>query len=118
MALITATAGSSSAGPYQVVETTMTSADTLSFVAGTNQSLKLRNPTGSPVVITVVGTAPVSPFVPGTGTVFNTSAGKTITVTAGNILAVNLDKIAQYLGGNPLTVNVTGGAGCFAAIVA
>lgn len=118
MAVIVQTAASASAGPYQVVETTLTGTDTLVYVQGSNQSLKLRNPTGSPVSVTIVGTAPVSPLVPGTGTTFNTSAGKTISVLAGDIFAVNLDKINAYLGGNLSAVNVTGGAGVFAAIVA
>lgn len=117
MSVITATAGSSSAGPYQVVETALTASDTLTYVAGTNQSLKLRNPTGSPIVITIKGTAPVNPSVPGTGTTFDVSAGKAITVGAGNIMAVNLDKLSAFLGGTASAVAVTGGSGAFAALV-
>jgi hypothetical protein len=117
MTAIVATTGSASAGPYQIVETTLTASDTLSYVANSNQSLKLRNPTGSSIVITIKGTAPVNPTVPGTGTTFDVSAGKVITVTAGNIFAVNLDKIAQYLGGTATAVAVTGGTGAFAALV-
>jgi hypothetical protein len=117
MAVITQTAGSSSAGPFQITETTLTSGtDTLTYVAGANQSLKLRNPTGSPIAITVKGVAPVNPVVPGTGTTFDVSAGKVITVTAGNIFAVNLDKISAFLG-NTTTVNITGGNGAFASLV-
>lgn len=117
MSVIAATAGSASAGPYQITETALTSGtDTLTFNSGTNQSLKLRNPTGSPIAITIKGVAPVNPTVPGTGTTFDVSAGKVITVGAGNFWAVNLDKISAYLG-NTTTVNVTGGNGAFASLV-
>lgn len=117
MSVIVPTSASSAAGPYQITETTLTAADTFAFVSGTGQSLKFRNPTGSPIAITIKGTAPVNPPVPGTGTTFDVSAGKVVTVGAGNFWAVNCDKIAQYLGGNVAAVTVTGGTGAFASLV-
>jgi hypothetical protein len=117
MSVIVPTLASSASGPYQITETALTSADTFVYVAGSNQSLRFRNPTGSSVIVTIKGTAPVNPAVPGTGTTFDVSGGKVITVTAGNFFAVNCDKISQYLGGNLLAVTVTGGTGVFASLV-
>lgn len=117
MALIATTNASGASTHFAVNETTLSAADTLAYVAGTSQILKLRNPSGAPVVVTIKGTSPVNPTVVGTGAVFDVSAGKVITVTAGNTFAVNLDKISAFLGGTASAVTVTGGVGVFATLL-
>lgn len=118
MAAVASTNASGASTHFVVTETALTAADTLAYVAGSGQVLKLRNPTGAPIIITIKGTAPVSPSVAGTGTVFDVSAGKVITVAAGATSAVNLDKISAFLGGNAAAVTVTGGTGAFSSLLA
>lgn len=117
MAVIVQTLGSVALSPYVVTETTMTASDTLTFATGTNQLLKIRNPTASSVTVILLGTAPVSPLIPGTGSIFSTASGKSLTIPAGTILATNLDKVNAYLQGTASAVAVTGGSGCFASLI-
>lgn len=117
MALIVQTALTSQTGPFTITETVMTASDTFVYTANTSQLLSLRNPTASSISVTIVGSAPISPYVPGTGTVFNTTAGKVIAVAAGANLKVNLDKISAYLAGGS-TVGVTSGTGLVAYVIA
>lgn len=117
MAVIVSTPFSAQPAHFAITETALTAADTLTYVQGAGQVLKLRNPSAGSLSIVIVGTAPFSVTVPGTGTVFSTAAGKSITVPAGQTVAVNLDKISAYLQGTAAAVAVTGGSGGFASIL-
>lgn len=102
-------------GPFSITETTLTASDSLSYTAGQGQLLKLRNTTGSPVVVTIDGADGTTVAVPGAGAAtFSVAAGLAITVPANGTQAVKLDTIALYLKG---AVAVTGGTGVVAHIL-
>lgn len=113
MAVITSTTLSNQVPPTTITETAMTSSDTLTFTAGTNQRVKFRNPSASALTINLIGSAPVNVIVPNTGSVFTTTSGKTVTVAVGGLVSLDLDKISAYLVGSG-TVTITGGTGGFA----
>lgn len=113
MALIAQTSGVLAGGvPVNVTRTTLTASDTLVYVFGGRQILSLVNGTGSPVVVTLTGSAPLSPTIPGLGTV-SAAGGKAITVPANGVTLVDLDDISAYIAG-AAAVAVTGGVGVLA----
>lgn len=91
--------------------------DTLTWQDGGGQYLILFNTTASPVVVTLVGTAPTTISPPGYGGDISTSAGKAITVPANGAKMVNLDDIRAFLTGTGV-VTMTGGTGVTAMLVA
>lgn len=102
-------------GVKAVTETTMTSSDTLTYVPGSRQILRLRNITGGALTVTLTGSGAVSRTYPEGGTV-NYAAGfstGSIAATTGDVL-VKLDKISAYLDG---TVTLTGGTGIKASLL-
>ena len=118
MAVIVSTPLSVQPGITTITETTMTAADTLTYVPGSGQVLKIRNPSVASITVIVLGTSPTSPVVAGTGVTFSTAAGKSISVAVGATVAINLDKISAYLQGTLSAVGVTGGTGGFASLIA
>lgn len=118
MAVITEMAGVNNAGssaPVNLTRTTLTASDTLTFVRGSRQNLHLYNTTASPVVVTLVGSAPTSLTPSGYGGTLSTSGGKAITVPASGWTMVELDDIWAFLTGSG-TVTLTGGTGLVAAL--
>ncbi len=107
--------GKNSAGPVNLTRTTLTASDTLTFQRGADQSLMLYNTTASPVVITMLGTAPTPLSVDGYGGTIDTSAGKAVTVPASGLTLVELDDIWAFLTGTNV-VTLTGGTGVVAAL--
>lgn len=113
MAAITATSTRVS-GDFVVTETALGASDTLSYTAGGRQILALRNPTGSPVVVTIDGSGGTTISPSGYGGTLSVASGKAITVAGGTTRAVNLDTISAFCQG---TVAVTGGTGVYASIL-
>jgi hypothetical protein len=114
MATITATSIGGS-GVKTVTETTMTASDTLTYIPGAGQILRLRNATAGALTVTITGSAAVSRTYPEGGTV-NYAAGfstGSIGATTGDVL-VKLDSISAYLDG---TVTLTGGTGIKASLL-
>lgn len=116
MAVITQTNGvSTSNGPINVTRTTLTASDTLTYQFGGAQVLELYNTTASPVVVTLVGSAPTPVTPDGYGGTVSTSAGKAVTVPASGWTVLSLDTISAFLAGSG-TVTATGGTGVIAAL--
>lgn len=116
MAVITYTTGvqdSASNGPVNVTRTTMTASDTLTYTQGGGQVLGLYNTTASPVVITLVGSAPTTLNPSGYGGTLSTAAGKSVTVPASGLTLLELDDIWAFLTGSG-TVTITNGTGLVA----
>jgi hypothetical protein len=111
MAVIAQTTVSGASAPVVMTVTTMTASDTLTYVANTNQLLELDNGTAGALPVVIVGTAPSAAYpVPNTSTTVSLTAGLTISVAAGQVKIVNLDKISAYLTGTGVCT-LTGGTG-------
>ena len=90
-------------------------ADTFTYIAGTRQTLVLRNPTGASITPTLIGSAAPASYAPDGINAQNLSAGRTLSaIAAGANIAINLDRMSQYLQGN---CSVTGGTGLVAFTV-
>lgn len=103
-------------GAQDVTEVTLGASDTLTYndFAHTTQVLYLRNPTASPITVTVDGDGQDSVNVPGVGAV-DVSGGIDIgPIAAGEAAAVQLRSIRAYLTG---TVTLTGGDGLVASLL-
>lgn len=111
----TSVKGLGSNGPSNLTRTTLTAADTLTHVRGSNQSVHLYNTTASPVVVTFAGTAPTTLNPDGYGGTISTAGGKAITVPANGWTVIELDDMWAYLTGTGV-VNVTGGTGVTAVL--
>lgn len=115
MATIAQTNGASQVvGPANISRTNLTASDTLTYFPGSGQVLWLRNPTGSPVVVNLSGTAPSSIDVTGVGTI-TPSGGKSISVASNTATYLPLDNIGAYLDGTG-TVTITNGTGMVASL--
>lgn len=101
-------------GDFVVSKITLGASDTLTYSANTGQYLVLDNPTASPIVVTIDGASATNIPIVGTGTTFDVSAGKAVTVAAGVTKAIKLDTISAYLSG---AIAVTGGTGLVAYII-
>lgn len=98
-------------GVVTVSVNTATSSDTLNYVAGANQVVKLDNVTGGTLTAVIKGTNPPSNYyVPSTGMTIDLSAGFSIQLLAGQVKSINLDKISAYLSGTGV-VTITGATG-------
>lgn len=105
----------SGSGVKTVIETTMTASDTLTYIPGAGQILRLRNVTAGALTVTIDGADGVSQTYP-EGGVVNYAAGfstGSIAATTGDVL-VKLDTIPGYLAG---TVTLTGGTGIKASLL-
>ena len=97
-----------------VTENTLTASDTLTYLPGTGQMLRLRNTTAGALTVTLTGSAAVSKTY-ADGGVVNYAAGYStgsIGATTGDVL-IPLDSISGYLQG---TVTITGGTGIKATL--
>jgi hypothetical protein len=99
-------------GGRAVVETTLTSSDTL--VYNPKAVLELRNPTAGALVPNIKGAAATTASLPGYGTVSLTSGYTMPSIAAGATAAVPLDSISEYLKG---TITVTLGVGLVARLL-
>lgn len=100
--------------PVELVKTTLTANDTMSFNAAASQVLYLDNPTASPVTVTIDGDKAATAFAPGgIGSTIDLSAGLAIEVPANKTIAVRLADIQRYLAG---VIAVKGGVGVIAWI--
>ena len=111
MALIP-TIDASQIGSFTSSETTLTAADTLTYVPGRKQLLVLRNGTGGALTATVDGADGTTVTAAGLGVV-SVAAGYAIAVPAGQMRAVVLSTISAYCQG---VVALTGGAGLSATL--
>jgi|ERR1044071_948183 hypothetical protein len=116
MAVITQTQGvKTAAAAINPTVRALSASDTLTYAQGAGQVLELFNTTGSPVVVTLTGSAPdTSVPVSGYGSV-SAAGGKAVTVPANAWTVVPLDAISHYLAGTG-TVTVTGGTGVTAVL--
>ena len=99
-----------SVGYFPVTTNTLTSADTITYVQGTFQTIEFTNTTAGAITVTLLGNA-VSPVsVQGVGSV-SVASGYPVIVPAGVGATVNLilDNVYAYLQGT--SVAVTGGVG-------
>lgn len=105
-------------GAFAIAETTLGAADTLTYDSTKKQILFLRNPTGGTINVLVKGsgiTGGSTSNAAGIGAV-DVSAGKTVAVAAGARVGLDLNSVSAFLTG--ATVNVTGGTGAFASLLA
>ncbi len=113
MAVITATSMQGE-GSRIITSTTLGSSDTLVFRAGVKATLTLNNVTGGALTPLIDGADSVSVSVAGLGAPIDTSGGYTVpSIGAGEIHAVPLDTISEYLRG---VITVTGGDGIEATL--
>lgn len=116
MAVITQTNGvTTSDRAVNLTRTALGASDTLTYVQGGNQFIGMYNTTGSPVVVTFTGTAPVTLTPAGYGGDVSASGGKAVTVPATGFTLLNLDDIYNFIAGNG-TVTVSGGTGVTAVL--
>lgn len=105
----------SQAGAFTPTQLVLGASDTFTYTADVNSLLVFYNTTGTPVIVTVDGSAGTTVSVPGTGTTTSVAAGVAITVPANAYKAVRLDTISAYLQG---TIAMTGGTGVTAILLA
>lgn len=115
MALLAQASVTASDRDVTVPRLALGASDTLNWQSGANQTLVLFNTTASPVVVTLVGTAPTTLSPQGYGGDISTSAGKAITVPANGAKMLNLDDISAFLTGTGV-VTMTGGTGVTAML--
>jgi len=97
-----------------IEETTLGASDTLAYVADANMVLVLRNASGGALTPNLNGDDDTPIFVLGLGD-FHTSNGLTLpSVADGDVVAVHLDSISEYLKGN---LTITGADGMVATCV-
>ena len=102
---------------FAVTPTTMTSSDTLAYVKGNGHGITFTNPTGSPVVVTMLGNGGVTstPGPVGYGGSISLASGYALTVPANSIQHLVLDNIYLFLQGT--SVALTGGTGLTASVL-
>ena len=99
---------------YTVTSTTMTASDTLTYVSGNGQELEVTNPTGSPIVLTIVGSGATTITPAGYGGSISVAAGKPFTIAANSTQNIPLDGHSAFLAG---TISLTGGTGLVARLI-
>lgn len=114
MALITPTTVSSAAATAVNV-TTMTAADTLTYVRDLNPVLILRNGTAGALTVNIKGDQAVSTTVSGLGAVSLAAGFSTGSIAANATVAIPLRAIETWLQGT--IVNLTGGTGISAQLI-
>ena len=113
MATITATDVSGS-GAIQVTETTLTASDTFTYDRSKEPVLTIRNDTASPITVNIDGDGATTKVVGGIGSVDLTGGYDTPAIAAGDVYAIRLNTIFEYLSG---TIAVTGGSGAEATLM-
>jgi hypothetical protein len=114
MAVITAT--EVNVTEVRVVNTTtMTAADTLTYVREKNPLLVLRNGTAGALTVNIKGNTATSVPVSGVGPVSLSAGYSTGSIAAGSTIAIALKTIEKWLEGS--VVNLTGGTGISAQLI-
>ncbi len=114
MATITATDMTGS-GARAVAEITLDGvSDTFTYTQRKDAVLILRNPTAGAISPVIDGDGASSVPVAGVGNVDISSGYAVGSIAAGNVAAVPLDSIAQYLAG---TITITGATGLVASLL-
>lgn len=90
-------------GSRAAAETTLTATNSMAYAKG--GILILRNATGGAVTANLDGDGGTSVPVPGVGSIDVSSGYSTGSIAAGDVVAIPLDSISQYLKG---TIAVTG----------
>lgn len=111
MALITTITPKSEVGSFDVAPTLLTGADTLLYKPGASQTLYIRNESVGAANIVIDGSQVTTVALPGQGSTTNNAAGYTINVPAGEVHAVQLVKIRNFLNTTQpiIATDVTGG---------
>jgi len=91
-----------------LTRTVLSASDTLTYTAGSKQTLVLFNTTAALVTATIIGSAATTISPPGFGGTISVAAGRAIAVPASSTVLVELDDISAYLVGN---ITITGGIG-------
>lgn len=100
MANIPSVAPKAAVGSSVITPIALGLSNTLTYKPIASQILFVRNASGASVTLTLDGAdAPATIKVPGTGTAFNSSAGASITVAAGALVAIPLSSFRAYLVG-------------------
>ena len=107
MAEIASIAPFAEVGKFEVEPTQLTGADTLIYKTNVKQTLFIENKSASPVTIVIDGDGVTTVALPGQGGETNNAAGYSIAIAAGEIWALALMQIRNFLKGS---VAVTGGA--------
>lgn len=107
------------AGIVELVRTTLSASDTLTYVPNSGQVLEVANNSGGSLTVVIKGSAPSATFpIPGSGgSVVDLSAGKSVVIGVNKTFRVALDSISSYLTGTNV-VTVTGGTAAIATLVA
>ena len=108
MAVITQTIATDGGAPATLARTVMSASDTLTYTAGSKQTLVFYNTTASLVTATIIGSAATTIAPIGFGGTISVAAGKAISVPASSTVLVELDDISSFLQG---TISITGGVG-------
>jgi len=103
-------------GPGQraLVETTLGSANTFTYLPGTGQVLILRNATAGALTPVIDGAGGTVFPVPGIGNVYVSTGYSVGSIAAGGVRAVPLDTIAAFLSG---AINISGATGIVASLL-
>lgn len=102
------------AGTNEITETTLTSSDTFTYVPAGRQVLILNNGTAGGLTVNIDGSLATTINVPGVGPVDISDGYSTGVIAAGEVVAIPLDSIKEFLAG---TVAVTGGSGITASLL-
>lgn len=113
MALLSQTIHTGKQGSVLMARTNLSASDNIPYASGTHQKLKLDNNTGSPIVVTIVGSSATTISPIGLGGTVNVSGGYGITVPANSTHIVDLDTISAYLSG---VITINGGTGIVAVL--
>ena len=101
-------------GEKAVTVTTLTASDTFTYNSGKRPVLILNNVTAGALTVNIDGDGASTVSVAGAGS-FDISTGyDTGSIAAGDVVAIPLDSIRQYLQG---TIAVTGGSGIEASLL-
>ena|ERR1035437_4234170 len=95
-------------------ETTLNGTDSLILNSTANPILCLRNPTGSPISPTIVGSTATTVSVPGIAPVSVASGYAVGAIAASTVVSIPLNTISGYLKG---VITITGGTGLVATLM-
>jgi hypothetical protein len=102
-------------GSRAITRTTLTASDTFTYSEGNGEILVFQNDTAGALTLTIDGDGANAAFpVAGVGTINLSTGFSTGSVPAGELRAIPLDTIKEYLRG---TIAVTGGSGAKAYIL-
>lgn len=108
MAVITQSNATDGGAAATLTRTVLSASDTLTYTAGSRQTLVLYNTTAALVTATIIGSGATTIAPAGYGGTISVAAGKAIAVPASSTVLVELDDVQAFLQGN---VSITGGVG-------